>query len=198
MRVIIVSLLALLVTACSSPEPKIYDDMIEFPEYQVGAGDTLYINVWKNPDLSISVPVRPDGYFSAPLVGEQRAEGLTINQITSDLSVKYAKYLRTPRVTVIVTNAQSGQFLNRVRITGAVNQPQSVPYSRGMTVLDLVLFAGGMTPYANGDSAVLHRKTPFGMSKYKVDVEAIIDDGEMKTNYELRPSDVIIIPESIF
>lgn len=198
-KIITIILTIIWLSGCSStPKKAIFEDELPQREYVIGNGDQLYISVWQNPDLSLSVPVRPDGKISVPLVGDTQAEGLSAQALSENLSSLLNKYIRVPKVTVIVTAANSADFLTRVRITGAVNAPQSLPYRRNMTVLDLVLQAGGTTAFANADSAILYRVAPSGTQAYDVDVDAILNSGILTTNYTLRPSDILIIPESIF
>jgi len=198
-RTITIILATLSLIACSSaPTTTIFEDELPLQEYIIGNGDQLYISVWQNPDLSLSVPVRPDGKISVPLVGDAQAEGLSAQLLSENISALLSKYIRVPQVTVIVTAAHSADFLTRVRITGAVNTPQSLPYRRNMTVLDLVLQAGGITAFANADDAILYRVTPNGTQPYDVHVDAILSSGILTTNYTLRPSDILIIPESVF
>ncbi|MFT5880913.1 MAG: polysaccharide export outer membrane protein [Moritella sp.] len=198
-RILIIILTVTLLHACASlPQQDIFDAEYEAPEYIIGTGDQLYISVWQNPDLSLSVPVRPDGKISAPLIGDAQAEGLSAKVLSEMLTVQLSKYIRVPKVTVIITAANSSDFLTRVRITGAVNAQQSLPYRRDMTVLDLVLQAGGLTPFADADNSLLYRKTPNGTVPYRVNIDDIISRGILTTNYELRPSDILIIPESVF
>lgn len=187
----------LIITACTTaieiPEPA-----MEVQEYEIGVADQLYINVWKNPDISLTVPVRPDGKISVPLVGDALASGLSAEALAEKLTERLQKYIRNPEVTVIVTSSESAEFLSRVRITGAVLLPQSIPYRRGMTILDLVLQAGSLTDFADGDGAILYRKTKEGIKRYSVQIDRIIKKGDISTNYELQPADILIIPESLF
>lgn len=194
---IILILCCCILSGCGS-QLVIPEKGLKITQYRIGAGDQLYINVWKNPDLSLSVPVRPDGHISVPLVGDADATNKTAEQLAAVLTEKLAQYIRAPKVTVIVTAAISANFSNRVRIIGAVRQPKSVPYSRGMTILDLVLHAGSLTEFSNGNSATLYRKTANGTKSYTVEVENILKKGDLTTNYEMHPSDVLIIPESVF
>lgn len=186
-----------LITSCSMPQ-EVPEQGLDIPEYKIGAGDQLYINVWQNPDLSLSVPVRPDGKISVPLVGDATAVGLSAETLSVNLREQLSKFIRNPEVTVIVTSAISAEYLTRVRITGAVQLPQSTAYRQGMTVLDLLLQAGSLTPFANGNDAILYRKTKDGTKRYSIRLDSIIKEGDISTNYELRPSDILIVPESIF
>lgn len=186
-----------LLTSCTMPL-ETPEQGLPIPEYKIGAGDQLQVNVWQNPDLSLNVPVRPDGKISVPLIGDAQAAGLSAEVLAAKLKKDLNKFIRNPEVTVIITSAISAEFLTRVRITGAVQVPQSIPYRQGMTVLDLVLRAGSLTLFANGNGAILYRKTADGTKGYSIRLDSIIKEGDITTNYELRPSDILIVPESIF
>jgi len=197
MNKLIVIMLSIIITACTATI-ETPERAMEVTEYKIGVADILYVNVWKNPDLSLTVPVRPDGKISVPLVGDALAASLSAEQLAQNITRELKKYIRKPEVTVIVTSSDSAEFLSRVRITGAIISPQSIPYRRGMTVLDLVLQAGSLTDFANGDGAILYRKTPSGTKRYSIQIDQIIKKGDISTNYELQPADILIIPESIF
>ncbi len=169
------------------------------PQYKIGAGDTLQINVWKNDELSGPALVRPDGMISIPLIGDIRAIEMTTDELASVIASKLTKYIRTPQVAVIVENPASADFQRRVRVTGAVNSPSTLPYRDGMTVMDLVLSAGGLNEFAAGNRAVLHRKNSEGQTvSYALKLNDIFSRGDLRTNYPLRPSDVITVPERRF
>ncbi|MCP4322558.1 MAG: sugar ABC transporter substrate-binding protein [Psychromonas sp.] len=198
-KVMIILCTALLTACANKPTTVIpFEEDISIAEYTIGNGDQLAISVWQNPDLSISVAVRPDGQISMPLVGDAQAKGLTPEALSKSLAKKLSKYIRSPNVTTIIIAANSAIYTNRVRITGAVNAQLSIPFYKDITVLDLVLEAGGLTEFANGDSAILYRKTPAGTESYPVNVGEILTEGILTTNYILRPSDILIIPESVF
>ena len=167
-------------------------------DYRIGVGDALDINVWRNPELSVSVPVRPDGKISMPLVGDVIAAGLTTQELSDSVVTKLTNYVRSPQVTVIVTNPSSSDFQRRVRITGAVNSPQSIPYREGMTVLDLVLIAGGANQFASGNSAKLYRKVNDQVKVYPIYLNDLMEKGDVRTNYPLQPSDIVTVPERAF
>ncbi|QEI14311.1 XrtA/PEP-CTERM system exopolysaccharide export protein [Cellvibrio japonicus] len=167
-------------------------------EYRIGVGDTLQINVWRNPELSLAVPVRPDGKISMPLIGDIPAADLTATQLSNNIVQSLTTYVRNPQVTVIVTNPSSSDFQRRVRITGAVNSPQSIPYREGMTVLDLVLLAGGTNIYASPNKARLYRKIDGVVKVYPIRLDDLINDGKIDTNYLLQPSDIVTVPERAF
>ncbi|WP_022940387.1 XrtA/PEP-CTERM system exopolysaccharide export protein [Psychromonas hadalis] len=199
-KIVMVLCLTLLSACTTQPTTKItpFEDDISIAEYQIGNGDQLFINVWQNAELSLSVPVRPDGQISMPLIGDAQATGLTPEKLAKKIAKKLNKYIRSPNVTIIVTAANSAIYRNRIRITGAVNTPLSIPFYKDITVLDLVLEAGGLTDFANADSAILYRKTPSGLESYPINVDEILHEGILTTNYVLRPSDILIIPESVF
>jgi len=173
--------------------------VLELPEYRIGSGDRIKVDVWKNPDLSSIVLVRPDGKISIPLIGDVLASQKTTNELAKDLEEKLKDFVRTPQVAVIIETPSSAAFQLRVRVTGAVNSPLSIAFEEGMTVLDLVLQAGGLSPFASGNKALLHRKTAEGeMGAYKVRLQDILTKGKLETNYPLAPSDVISVPERSF
>lgn len=166
--------------------------------YHIGVDDTISITVWKNPELSVEVPVRPDGKVSMPLIGDIQAGGLTPEQVASSIEQKLRVYVREPRVAVIVTELVSHEFLSRVRVTGAVVTPTSMPYRQGMTVLDVVLEAGGITEFASANRTQLYRKVDGKTKVYKIRLKDILSKGKLETNIALQPGDVLTVPESIF
>lgn len=167
--------------------------------YTIGVGDQLQILVWRNEELSVSVPVRPDGKISAPLVGDITAAGKQVPELSGEIEKALSSFVRSPNVTVLITNANSSEFLNRVRITGAVLTPTSVAFSDGMTVLDLVLVAGGATEFASLNKAKLYRTNAAGEVKvYNVYLDDILNKGDVKSNYRLRPSDIVTVPDKVF
>ncbi|PKF61427.1 sugar ABC transporter substrate-binding protein [Psychromonas sp. psych-6C06] len=197
---LIIMLAVTLLSACANKPEHVtpFEEDISVAEYQIGNADQLYISVWQNPELSLAVSVRPDGQISMPLIGDIQAKDLAPEALSKNIAKKLNKYIRSPNVTVIVTAANSAIYTNRIRITGAVNNPLSIPFYKDITVLDLVLEAGGLTEFANADDAILYRKTPSGIESYPVYIHEILDNGSLETNYELRPSDILIIPESVF
>lgn len=167
-------------------------------EYRIGVGDSLRISVWRNEELSGEVPVRPDGKISLALVGDVTAAGQTTTALSNELAARLNDYIKNPQVTVIVTNPSSSDFQRRVRITGAINSPQSIAYRDGMTVLDLVLMAGGLTEFASGNKAKLYRKLDGEVKVFPVHLNDLIEKGELQTNYPLQPSDIVTVPERAF
>ena len=165
-------------------------------DYLIGVDDIVQVTVWRNPELGITVPVRPDGKISVPLVGDVVAGGLTPEQVATDIQDKLATYVRDPQVAVILTDLRSHEYLSRVRVTGAVRTPVSIPYRQGMTVLDAVLAAGGVTEFAAPDRSDLYRKEDGGATRsYAVRLDRILNKGDLATNYKVAPGDVITVPE---
>lgn len=199
--VISACLLVTLLAGCSSNKsvqaPAAADAAV-LSEYKIGVGDALVINVWRNPELSLNVPVRPDGKISMPLIGDVAAADLTTDQLSQNITKSLTTFIRSPQVTVIVANPSSSDFQRRVRITGAVSNPQSIPYREGMTVLDLVLLAGGPNQFASANKAKLYRKVGGELKIYPIKLDDLINDGEVETNYSLQPSDIVTVPERSF
>lgn len=166
--------------------------------YKMTVGDILQINVWKNAELSISVPIRPDGKISVPLIDDVLAVGLTPEELSAKIEKKLAKYIKSPNVTVILTNLQGHEFLSRIRVTGSVVNNVSMPYHQGMTVLDAVLEAGSVDIYADANNTKLHRRTAKGSVAYDIRLKDIMEKGNMTTNITLMPGDIISVPERIF
>jgi polysaccharide biosynthesis/export protein len=166
--------------------------------YRIGVDDQVQVAVWRNPELGITVPVRPDGMISVPLIGDVLAGGRTPPEVAKDIQDKLAAYVRDPQVAVILTELRSHEYLSRVRVTGAVRQPVSVPYRPGMTVLDAVLAAGGLTEFAAPDRSELHRRTGDGARTFEVKLDRILNRGDLATNYPVAPGDVITVPERTF
>jgi polysaccharide export outer membrane protein len=165
--------------------------------YRIGPGDILDIFVWQNPDLSQNhVPVLPDGRISTPLISNIMAAGKTPVQLAHAMDKALSEYIRSPRVTVIVSQALGA--LSQVQVIGQVVHPLTLPYHEGMTVLDAVLAAGGLTPYAAGNSAMIERKVDGKVQIVHVRLSNLIDDGELSQNRALKPGDVIVVPESLF
>lgn len=166
------------------------------PDYRIGPGDTLQIFVWRNPELTQSVPVRPDGKISTPLVEDMVAVGKTPSQLARDVEGVLAEYIRSPQVNVIVTNPVSA--FSQVKVIGQVTSPQSLPYREGMRVLDAILAAGGLTEFAAGNRGKIVRKVDGKDTELRVKVEDLVNKGAMKNNLELKPGDVIVVPQSFF
>lgn len=163
--------------------------------YRIGVGDSIAINVWRNPELSQSIIVRPDGYISMPLMGDLKADGRRPEELASEINESLSSVIRTPEVTVLVNNPTSQEYLNRVRATGQLNQPVSIPYRQGMTVMDLVLEAGGVTEFGAGNRAALRRMVEGEPQWFAVRLDDIFSNGDLSTNYPIFPGDVVSVPK---
>lgn len=163
--------------------------------YKIGVDDVVQVSVWRNPDLSTTAPVRPDGMISVPLVGDVQAGGRAPAEVADDIKKKLGAFVVDPQVAVILTELNSHEYLSRVRVTGAVRTPVSIPYRQGMTVLDAVLAAGGPTEFAAADRASLHRKTGQNTGTYQVRLDSVLNQGDLVSNYKVAPGDVIVVPE---
>lgn len=165
-------------------------------DYIIGPGDTLQVFVWRNPELTSTVPVRPDGKISTPLVEDMTAVGKTPTALARDIEVVLAEYVKAPQVNVIVTQPLS--TFSQVRVIGQVTKPQSIPYREGMTILDAVLACGGVAQFAAGNRAKLIRNENGKSREIKVRLSALVNDGDLKQNLALLPGDVLVVPESRF
>ena len=165
--------------------------------YRSGVDDVVQVSVWRNPELGITAPVRPDGMISVPLVGDVQAGGRVPAEVAKDIQTKLSAYVVDPQVAVILTELRSHEYLSRVRVTGAVKQPISIPYRQGMTVLDAVLAAGGVTEFAAPDRSNLYRKNGDGTGTYQVRLDGVLNRGDLSTNFKVAPGDVITVPERL-
>lgn len=193
-------LLASLLSACAAtssnypPAPS----AAATPDYNyiVGPGDNLNIIVWRNPELSMSVPVRPDGKVATPLVDELVAQGKTSQEIARDVEKALGKYVRDPVVTVIVTDF-IGPYSEQIRVIGEAAKPQALPYRQNMTVLDVMIAVGGLTDFADGNSASITRASEGG-KRYSVRLKDLIKRGDVSANVEMKPGDILTIPQGWF
>ena len=200
---ILLCVTALVLGACAAGPrpgemPKIDPQAQAVEAYRIGVDDVIRVAVWQNPDLNVTVPVRPDGRISVPLVGDVEAGGRTPEEVAAEITGKLETFVRNPQVTVIVDQLRSHEYLARVRVTGAVRTPISVPYRQGMTVLDAVLAAGGTNEFAAADRTELYRKQGESTRAYAVRLDRILQKGELDTNYPVQPGDVITVPERTF
>jgi polysaccharide export outer membrane protein len=196
---IVMALTACATNGASSAPPKISADTQAVNTFRIGVDDQLQITVWHNPDLSVSVPVRPDGKITVPLIGDVVAGGKTPEEVSAEIGDRLKAFIRDPQVAVILTALRSNEYLSRVRVTGAVRSPISVPYRQGMTVLDAVLAAGGTTEFAAPDRTELFRRGETGTTtSYAVRLEKILQQGDLANNYPVQPGDVITVPQRAF
>lgn len=165
-------------------------------DYVIGPGDTLQVFVWRNPELTTTVPVRPDGKISTPLVEDMTAVGKTPSQLARDVESVLGEYVRSPQVNIIVTEPAGAN--SQVKVIGQVVRPQSIAYREGLTVLDAVLAVGGLGPFAAGNRAKLVRMEGGKSREIKLKLSSLVNNGDMKQNLALRPGDVIVVPESRF
>jgi len=191
---------ALLVLGCESPGdvPLPVDPTGIDKDYRIGVDDRVQVTVWRNPELSVAGPVRPDGKITVPLIGDVEAGGRTPSEVAETIKKQLSTYVREPNVVVIITELRSHEFLSRIRVTGAVRTPRSMPYRQGMTVLDAVLEAGGVNDFAAPNRSKLYRKAKDKIDVYSVELEDILTKGRLQTNLPLRPGDVITVPERLF
>ena len=172
------------------------DAMAAAPDYLIGPLDKLEIFVWRAPELSTNVTVRPDGRISTPLVEDMVAAGKTPSKLAGDLEGVLREYVRTPEVTVIVSNFSS-TFDQQVRVLGEAQKPIALPYQAGMTVLDVMVAVGGLTEFAAGNKAVLIRGQGEERTSYRVRLDDLLRKGNISANVPVLPGDVILIPESV-
>ncbi len=167
------------------------------PEYVIGPGDTIQVFVWRSPELSVTVPVRPDGKISTPLVEDVVAVGKTPSQLAREMEKVLSAYIRSPQVNIIVTNALSA--LSHITVIGQVAKPQTVAYKEGMTVMDVLLSVGGLTDFAAGNRAKLVRKDASGKEvQIKLHLQDMLRKGRMQDNVAVQPGDVLVVPEALF
>ena len=164
-------------------------------EYLIGPGDTLDVFVWRNADLSVTVPVRPDGTISTPLVEDIKAVDKTPTELARNIEERLSKYIRNPVVTVIVTQFV-GTYSNQIRVIGQATQPKALPYRENMTVLDVMIAVGGLTEFAAGNKAKIIRRKGSKSVEFSVRLEDLIQDGDITANTNMLPGDILLIPES--
>ena len=195
---LLVSLSWLLVGCASGPKypPAPVTAAAADYNYLVGPGDNLNIIVWRNPELSMTVPVRPDGKVATPLVDELVAQGKTSSEIARDVEKALSKFVRDPIVTVIVTSFV-GPYSEQIRVVGEAAKPQFLPYKQKMTLLDVMIAVGGLTDFADGNSASILRASE-GDKQYAVRIKDLIKRGDMSANVEMKPGDIVIIPQGWF
>ena len=167
-------------------------------DYRIGVDDRVQVTVWRNPELSVTGPVRPDGKISVPIIGDVEAGGRTASEVSEIIKGKLSAYIRDPNVVVILTELRSHEFLSRVRVTGAVRNPRSMPHRQGMTVLDAVLECGGVNDFSAPGRTKLYRKSKDKTEVFDIDLNDILRKGRLESNLMLRPGDVISVPERLF
>jgi polysaccharide export outer membrane protein len=197
----LLSALALMVWVlggCASAYPPAPASLDKFePRYLIGPGDAVNIVVWRNPELSMVVPVRPDGKITTPLVEDLPASGRTATQLARDVEKALAKYVQSPVVTVIVTTFV-GPYAEQVRVIGEAAKPQALPYRENMTLLDVMIAVGGITDFAAGNKASILRSGGGKTEQLGVRLIDLVRGGDLSANVAMRPGDVLVIPQSFF
>ena len=166
-------------------------------DYLIGPGDAVNIIVWRNPEVSMSVPVRPDGKITTPLVEDLPAAGKTSTELARDIEKALAKFIQQPVVTVVVTGFV-GNYGEQIRVIGQAAKPQALPYRRDMSLMDVLIAVGGVTEFASGNRASVIRNVEGRQQKLNVRLDDLIKDGDISANMPMRPGDILVIPESFF
>ncbi len=188
---------ALFGTAVQAQSPATPPSSETNSDYQIGPGDTLNVFVWREPDLSVNIPVRPDGMISTPLVEDIVAVGKTPTQLARDIEDVLSEYIRSPQVTIIVQQFV-GTFNAQVRVLGQALNPGAVPYRDGMTLLDVITEAGGLTEFAAGNRSKLVRNADGKNNETRIRLDDLLNKGDLEENVRVQPGDVIVIPEAVF
>ena len=170
---------------------------IDESSYRIGPGDTLRVFVWRNPEISTNVQVRPDGMISTPLVEDMVAVGKTPTQLARDMESVLARFIKSPYVNIIVSGFL-GTPGDMIRVVGQAQNPQAIRYREGMTVLDVIIAVGGLGEFAAGNRAKLVRKTNGNPVEYRIRLGDLLNKGDIEQNIEMQPGDVLIIPEAYF
>lgn len=199
MRFVLLALTLGLVACASEPYPPLTEDARAAAEsaYLIGPGDSLNIVVWRNPELSLVVPVRPDGQITTPLVEDLPASGKTASVLARDIEKSLAKYIQSPVVTVIVTNFV-GPYSQQVRVIGEAAKPQALAYRQNMSLLDVMIAVGGITDFAAGNRASILRAGGAERQQFGVRLIDLLRGGDLSANVPMRPGDVLVIPQSLF
>ena len=189
---------ALVLAGCASSNLPLAPSQAAVPDYKyvIGPGDNINIIVWRNPELSMSVPVRPDGKLTSPLIEDLVAIGRNPSDLARDIEKQLTKYIQDPVVTVVVSSFV-GPTSEQIRIVGSATRPSALPYRQNMTVLDAMIAVGGITEFASGNRAVLIRSSDKG-KQYTLRLKDLLRGGDVSANADLRPGDIIIIPEGWF
>jgi polysaccharide biosynthesis/export protein len=201
---LVASIALLALSACSSletlpPSTDLNAQKAPQTDYRIGSDDSLQIFVWRNPDLSTLVSVRPDGKITIPLIEDLPATGKTPTQLARDIEKKLGTYIQEPIVTVMMTGFV-GPLPDRIRVVGEATQPQSMPYRSTMTLLDVMISVGGITDFAAGNRATITRNSADGkqQKQYRIRLDDLLRDGDMTANVHIMPGDIIIVPEAWF
>ncbi len=189
-----------ILSACASHYPKLKGGapaVKTTPDYIIGPGDSVNIFVWRNPELTSTVPVRPDGKVTTPLVEDVPAAGKTATQLARDMEKALGTYVKNPVVTVIVTSF-SGPYSQQIRVVGQATKPQALPYRDRMSLLDVMIAVGGVNQYAAGNKATIVRMVKGKRQQFQVHIDDLLNDGDMTANVDMLPGDILIVPEAWF
>lgn len=189
-----------LLGGCAARHPDLSGEapsVTETPDYLIGPGDDVNIFVWRNPELSTNVPVRPDGKITTPLIEDIPAAGKTSTQLARDMEKALETYVKNPVVTVIVTEF-SGPYNQQIRVVGQATRPQALPYRDRMSLLDVMIAVGGLNQYAAGNRATIVRMVDGERQQYTARIDDLIEAGDMTANVDMLPGDILLIPESWF
>ncbi len=195
-RWLLIAFSGLMAAGCASFDPAPKTAASSDYNYLIGPGDTVNIVVWRNPELSMSVPVRPDGKITAPLIEDLPASGKDQTKLARDIEKALGQFIRDPVVTVIVT-AFVGQHSEQIRVVGEAAKPQVLQYKQNMTLLDVMIAVGGLTDFADGNGASILRASE-GNKQYGLRIKDLIKRGDVSANVEMKPGDVLIVPRSWF
>ncbi len=196
-----ISILALLLGGCAGVVPMGSappSQPATIPEYLIGPDDVVSVKVWQNPGLDTEAPVRTDGKISVPLIGDVQAGGRSPAALTEEITAKLSSFVHDAPVSVQITELRSQEYMSRVRVTGAVRQPVSLTFRPGMTVLDAVLAAGGPTDFAASNRSTLYRQHDAAPRSYPIALGAMLERGDLSSNYPVQPGDVITVPQRSF
>jgi polysaccharide export outer membrane protein len=188
---------ALALGGCATRGQPPVETQVTDAQYLIGPGDAVNIIVWRNPEVSMSVPVRPDGKITTPLVEDLPAAGKTSTALARDIEKALAKYIQQPVVTVVVTSFV-GNYDEQIRVIGQAAKPQALPYRRDMSLMDVMIAVGGTTEFAAGNRASLIRNVNGKQQRFNVRLDDLIKEGDISANVPMRPGDVLVIPESFF
>ena len=193
----LICLIVVLMAGCATDRnvlpPAAYQS--EVPDYVIAPGDQLAVFVWNNPDLSVVVPVRPDGKITTPLVEDVKASGKTPTQLAREIEELLARFVKNPNVSITVTKFV-GRYSEQIRVIGQAAQPKSLPYFEKMTALDVVIAIGGLTEFAAGNRAIIVRHVDGEQKTFRVRLDDLINRGDISANIDMLPGDILIIPEA--
>jgi polysaccharide biosynthesis/export protein len=195
--IVLAAACALALGGCATRGQQPIETQVTDSQYLIGPGDAVNIIVWRNPEVSMSVPVRPDGKITTPLVEDLPAAGKTSTALARDIEKALSKYIQQPVVTVVVTTFV-GNYDEQIRVIGQATKPQALAYRRDMSLMDVMIAVGGTTEFAAGNRASLIRNVDGKQQRFNVRLDDLIKEGDISANVPMRPGDVLVIPESFF